>query len=925
MKNSNLLLVVILLLAVALNQVHAAESWMSRASVTVDWKGLVDTVLPPELHRMPNGSPANAGLDLSLVGPDGNSRAFELYMRCRGELETMRVVSEKETLLDDGRILWEAPLAPDYLFNSLSFFVNATNMTGKVDVEGRLEGVWQVLATGSLLNPQGGGSATDVKFAEAAYDRIRCHFTGFDKHFRQAAIFVQSVEVTGRKTGSDYAYFTLTPEIEQTTTEDGLEARIFLPGSGLRLEQIEVITAAQFKGDWQTGREKISLGRREFMPIDGGRVTSISEEQQKLVIDYPRIWEHRVLLLRMRSSEYFGQIEQVKVKVRLPRILFSADQEGEYSLQTGKDSVVSVRENPESSQAGNGRALTFGTPVDNTAWEAESILKNYSSRGGPFKIEGYRWQAPFAIEKPGFYQLVTSENVNLDPYPAALRIVKDAVQVPYFVGATERRELEIAANSEYDQAGNRTFYILKLPEKMQKPAAIKFKAAGIFTRTLRFEKHDYGQISWQPWKEVPWVNRSEKETEFILGLSQFPEDQKEIRLTVEHGSNQPLEIRDFKGFYAARDLFFVASEPGVYSLMGGNAAATAPQYDLAIVEDALSELAPTQVQPGLITPLASGSVPMVASEGASVEQGAPFNDAGYSWVATFTVAEPGFCQLSLNLKAALDSNPDGIRLVKNGLQIPYFPGMLSQSEIDLKYSSEYNRDKNSTQVTIELPVASKQWRSLKFFSSGVFSRNLILEIAKPGKIGWKTFKTSTWVNRNDSDSGFSIDLDRLPEGERQFRLLIAHGDNSPIELKAVKGIYQSKTLLFKAVEAGEYRIYGGNPAAKAASYDLAMIKDSLLTREPQRIQLGEPAEYSGSSQVGKHIEEAFSDRGWGIYAVLGLVTALLLVIIVKIFPEQQQASDESAAPKPTQEPPPSQSSSSQPSDVPPPPPPTEDK
>lgn len=895
MKSKIICLALLLLFFLAADFAGAAENWMTAASLQVEQNGLVDTVLPTELHRFASGHEVNSGLDLSLIGPDGNTRAFELYMRSSGGLETLTVAAEKETLLDDGRILWEAPFPANHMYGTISFAVNLTSAAGKVDVEGRLNGLWQIIATGTLLSPQGNGSGATISFPEAAYDRVRCYFTGFDKNFRQTTIFVQSLQITGRKTGSDYAYVNISPKIEQASSDNGLEARIFLPGSGLFVEEIEVVTSAQFKGNWQVGREKLNLGRREFVAVDSGSLKSINEGQ-KLVIRYQRHWGQRVLRVRMQSEDYFGRIEQLNVKVRLPRILFVADQPGEYRLMTGSNHLVEVRENPLSDKAGSGMALNFGQAVDNAAWQSESVLKHYSARGGPFRSEGYTWQAQFAVEKPGFFQLATNEQINLDPYPDSLRIVKDETQIPYFLGGAERRELEIAAAAEYDKAANRSVYVIRLPEKLARPAAIKFSSKGIFKRSLKFEKHDYGQISWQPWRESDWENRGDNETEFTLGLQDFPENQKEIRLTIEHGSNQPLEISRFKGLYSAQDLFFVAAEPGVYSLCGGSREATAPQYDLAIVEDAISELAPERVQPGIITLLASESSAAASSTAASIEQGAPFNDAGYSWVATFPVAAPGFYQLAMNLKAALDSNPDGIRLVRNGLQVPYFPGRLSESDVELKFSSEYDREKNTTYVNLALPVASKQWRSLKFFSEGVFSRNLVLEIRKPGKLGWKTFKTSTWVNRNNNASGHLIGLERLPEGETELRLVIGHGDNSPIELKSVKAQYQSKTLLFQANEAGEYRIYGGNSGAKAANYDLALIKDSLLTREPQKIQLGEPADYEGASQVGKHIEEAFSDRGWGIYAVLGLVTILLLLIIVKIFPEEKKPEGDQPPP-----------------------------
>ncbi len=891
MKNKFRIVAVICAVFALTVAAFADGKWMTRSTAPIAAPGLVEAIVPPELHRATTDTNAPAGLDLSLLGPDGNFRAFELFMRSGGGQETLNLAAEKVTLLDDRRILWEAPIKSGYLINSLKVAINSGNYAGKVDIEAMLGGTWQILATGTALTPGDDSVEAAIHFPEAACEKVRCYFSGFDEYFKQTPVFVQSVTVTGRRAGSDYEYADLVPVVEQTTIDGGLEARIFLPGSGLRFESIEVFTSAQFKGTWQTGREKLVLGKRDFAAVEEGQASSIGEERQKLVINYPRIWENRVILLRMKSDEFFGKIEQVKVKVKLPRILFVADQAGEFSLQTGHIRPAGILEKPQSDKAGTAQILAFAAPEANPDWQAESILKTYSAKGGPFKADGYAWKASFTLEKPGFYQLVTNENISLDPYRDSMRIVRDGVQIPYFLGSVERRELDIAAETKYDQAGNRTVYILRLPEKLRKPAALRFKARGVFSRNLKFEKHEMGQISWQPWREVQWVNRTEDETEFNFGLVHFPEDQKEIRMTVEHGSNQALEINGFKGLYSAQDLFFIAGEPGVYSLMGGNSTALTPVYDLAMVEAALSELDPLKAQPGTPEIIASGSAATTADGSAPIDQGAPFNDGGYSWVATFPVAAPGFYQLALNLKAALDSNPDGIRLVKNGMQIPYFPGRLSESSIDLKFATEYSRDNNTSYITVQLPAASKQWRSLEFVSGGIFNRNLTLEIRKPGKLGWKSFKTSTWVNRHEGSSGHTISLDRLPDGETELRLVISHGDNSPIEVMSVKGIYQSQTMLFQANEAGEFKIYGGNASARAPKYDLALIKDNMLKKEPSMLQLGEPAEYSGASQVGKHIEEAFSDRGWGIYAVLGLVTALLLVIIVRLFPEEKKPID----------------------------------
>lgn len=884
---SNKCIIVLVVAMMTIAAVSSAQGWLTRAAVQIASPGYKKAVLPPELHRAPSDVGTLSNLDLAVVGPDGKFRAYDLFMRTAGRSEAMEIAAEKVTLLDDRRILWEGTVSPDLLYSSIRVVLNGGNFTGKADFEALAGESWLVLATGTALMPQNGETAAEVRFPEAKFARVRCYFTGFDEYFKQTPIFVQSVSMTGRKPGSDFEYRVLTPEFEQSEIEQGIETRVFLPGSGLRIESIEVQTSAQFKGGWQIGREEIKLGRREFVQIGGGSNQAIAGEEKTLSISYPHVWGNRALLLRMQSDSYFGRIEKVRVKVMLPSIQFVADQPGQYALETGHKRENRVLGEPVEDKSAVSEVIVFDKSEENISLQAESILKTFTPKGAPFSADGYKWQAGFKVPAAGFFQLVTNEKISLDQTPAALRIVKDGFQIPYFLGGRELRELEIKADAEYDQANNRTLFIIRLPEKLKKPTAVKFRARGIFTRKLKFEKHEFGQISWQQWREANWVNKTDSESEFQISLADFPEDQKEIRLIVEHGSNQKLEIASFKGLYPAFDLFFVAGEAGDYRLVGGNAAAVAPLYDLAMIERKLSELVPEKIRLESIEFIASGSA--AASAEPVIEQGAPFSDGGYSWVATFSAPAAGFYQLALNLKAALDSNPDGIRLVRNGQQVPYFPGQTSAAAIDLKFTSEYSRENNTTVINIELPAASKQWNNIEFTAGGVFSRTLTLEIRKPGKLGWKTFATSTWKNSNDSAGTHRITLNGLPEGETELRLSIPHGDNSPMQITSVKGLYSSRTLLFLANEPGEYHVYGGNPSAKAPRYDLAMISDSLLTREPHKIQLGEPASHSGASQVKKQVEEAFSDRGWGIYAILGLVTAILLVLIVRLFPEEKKA------------------------------------
>ncbi len=461
-SNKNIIVLVVAMLAMA--TIASAQGWLTRAAVQIASPGYKKAVLPPELHRVPTEVGTLGNLDIAVVGPDGKFRACDLFMRTAGRYEAIAVAAEKVTLLDDRRILWEGALKPDLLYSSIRVVLNGGSFTGKADFEALSGETWQMLATGTALMPQNGETAAEIRFPEAKFARVRCYFTGFDEYFKQTPVFVQSVNLTGRKPGTDFEYRVLQPEFEQSEIEQGVETRVFLPGSGLRIESIEIQTSAQFKGEWQVGREEIKLGRREFVPVSEGSNQAISGEEKTLKINYQKVWGNRALLLRMTSDSYFGSIEQVRVKVRLPSIQFVADQPGQYALETGHQRENRVLDEPVEDKSAVSETIVFEKSEENISLQAESILKTFTPKGAPFNADGYRWQAGFKVQTAGFFQLVTNEKISLDQTPAALRIVKDGFQIPYFLGGTELRELEIKADAEYDQSGNRTLFIIRLPK-----------------------------------------------------------------------------------------------------------------------------------------------------------------------------------------------------------------------------------------------------------------------------------------------------------------------------------------------------------------------------------------------------------------------------------------------------------------------------
>ena len=895
MKKVGKLVVILGFLAVA-SFLAADSDWHSQGSVSTEKTGLVEAVLPAGLHKTLSARSRRNTLDLALFGPDGNPRALELFWRSAGEYKSVEIEPQKSELLDDQRLVLESALPAGHLVNSVIAEIDYDNYAGKVDIECQLDGIWQVLATGVAVQRYQGMVCVRANLPEAAYTAIRLTFSGYSQDFSKMPVFVRKVMVTAKQSGSDYAKAELLPAFEETAVEKGVELRVVLPGSGLTLEGLEIKTAAPFKGRWQIGYEKIMLGRRDFQMVAQGQVGAIGGDPLKLAIAHSSVWESRVMLINLISDEFFGKVGQVKAMVRLPRVVFAADQPGTWHFRTGLDKPAAILEKPGVAERIPEHYLEIADLNEKAEWQSKNLLSSYNLKGGPFSADGYTWKSTFSVSAPGFYQLVTSDRICLDRNRESFRIVKDETQIPYFMGRLELRELEVTVERSHDAAANRSVYLIKLPQGSARLAGLKFYARGIFERSLSFDRHVVGQVSWQPWQKRHWSNRGDGESALTLSLHDFPEDQFEIRMSVDHASNQPLDIYGFKGLYSAQDLFFIAIEPGNYELVGGNPAVRAPVYDLAIIQDKLLDMTPQKVQAGAVDVFADTE----EASAKAVDQGAPFNNTGYNWVAAFTAASPGFYQLDLNLQAALDDNRAGLRLVRNGGQIPYFAGNREKASVAVSLVNEYNRTSNTTICTIKLPAASKGWQALQFTSSGVFSRETVLEISKPGRLGWQTFKKAKWTSITESQSTLEVSLDRLPEGETELRLVVAHGDNRPIEITAAHATYYTQSLFFHVVEAGEYQLYGGNSKARAPVYDLALIKDHMLKNEPIRIKLGDVAEYAGGVDIQRQFNAAFSETGWGLYAVLGLVTLLLIVIIVKLFPEEANAAQ--PAPETTEKP-----------------------
>ncbi|MDH4163053.1 MAG: hypothetical protein OEW15_10245, partial [Nitrospirota bacterium] len=267
--------------------------------------------------------------------------------------------------------------------------------------------------------------------------------------------------------------------------------------------------------------------------------------------------------------------------------------------------------------------------------------------------------------------------------------------------------------------------------------------------------------------------------------------------------------------------------------------------------------------------------------------GGPFDVKGFRWQSRLTVRDAGYYRLVLDRDASLRSGSGAVRIVKDGIQVPYFSGPSEDRKIDLKVSPEYDKKKNRTFWTLDLPDRSTDLRELTAESEGIFDRMVLIEIPLQGHAGWQTWRTMRWQNATQTSSTLRVSLAGLARDASKLRITIEHGDNRAIELRKLQASYGAPALLFLAAAAGEYSLYGGNEKIGAPTYDLMLVKAHLADALPKTVEMGK-VESASSAGFKNAFMGAFEDRSWGLYAVLGAVTLILVIVIARLFPKAEQ-------------------------------------
>lgn len=585
---------------------HADQQWHYQASAQVDQPGLIETVLPAGVFFGTDSATKTSQLDLTLVGPDNNPRSFELFWK--GDTGPRSVALKPSRLLFDKKrmLVWEADAPKDLLVETIRINVDALQTMGTVKIEGLDAKGWHVLAENAALYASGSRFAAEIIIKPAIYQKLRLSFKGYDKRFRETTLPVTSVTLSGKNAAQDFAQRSVPLKFSDKTDERVRVLSTTLPGVGLWINKMDLATEAQFQGTWELGAEVVSGGKLQFVKLFSGSVETVGKKGALLEIPVNAFWTTRSLVLRLDPGKrYVGAVKSMAILVNLPRMIFYADKTGTYQAQTGLGNQVNIKETPGDKERKVGAVVAFSDAQENPQWQPESLLKKYAVAGGPFDGKGFRWMSRLKVGEAGYYRLVLNRDASLRAGFGTVRIVKDGVQVPYFSGPSEERKIDLVAVPEYDKNKNKTSWTVELPDRSTELRELSAESSGIFDRTVQFEVPLQGRAGWQTWRTMRWQNTSQTQSVLHVSLVGLPLDASNLRITMEHGDNRPIELGKLQASYGAPALLFLASAAGEYALYGGNEKVGAAKYDLTLVQAHLTDVLPKTVEMGKVESVSS--------------------------------------------------------------------------------------------------------------------------------------------------------------------------------------------------------------------------------------------------------------------------------------------------------------------------------
>ena len=573
------------------------NEWRNTQTLEVPTKGLVRVNLPAETLDA-----SQPGLeDLRIIDSAGNQVPY-LIERLLPDAESTIRPTEFRSTIENGATHLVLKTGTSAIIG-VSLETPATHFMKAADVEGSNDGrTWTKLAGGdSLFQLPNGATKLRVSFPEGAWQFLRITidelgsppvpFTGAHLHKARTTAPAEAVSITVKTRD----------ESPGTTRLDlDLGAANLTLGS-LRIESSEPVFTRAVTLAVPEVRDD-GIGERNIADAVIYRVNVNGKNEAHLEIPLEsQIYTRELLVLIRNEDSPAISIDAIRADRRLVRLIFFANQPGQYSLLSGNTQCAAPRYDLSalSGKLRNTTAMEVVSSalVPNSNYKPPEALAALTLSGAKIDVPKWKFRKPLALKQNGVQQ------VELDPELLArsqpdqrdIRVVRGEYQLPFLSERTSlSRPISLnaaAANDPKKPALSR--WSLKLPQPgVPITRLVCTSSSPLFHRQMRLleevtdERGDkfaseLGRATWDQTPDSP-------KRDLVIELNARPKSDT-FFLETDNGDNPAIELRDFRGYYPVTHVIFKATPDPAQPiwLYYSNADAAAPRYDLTLVASEL--------------------------------------------------------------------------------------------------------------------------------------------------------------------------------------------------------------------------------------------------------------------------------------------------------------------------------------------------
>ena len=590
-----------------------APEWRYSATIDVKEQGLVRARLPFEVQSQAQPSLA----DLRVMDPIGQEMSFFVDQpmiepaRQAPLMNLIATMAKKKTILTG-----EVP--PQILSQGVSAIVLESptdDFLKPVTLEGSNDrSHWTMVAQDHPIFKQPGQySSTQLELPKLPWRYLRV--TLDDESAPPIRVAGISVFAAPKQLPT---LQTLTPQLIGTTSDNHhTDIDLLLPADHLTLDSARIDTTEETFRRYATVAAKVFVDSavRESVIGQGAvyRISLGSKGAEGLSIPIHVQVPGRELVIHIENGDSRPlPIRKITVAAVPAFIVFRAPTSGAYSLWMGNPQapvktydVAALRD--DLVRLSNTSA-TIGSLAPNPAYKAPEPLPDVNNEGTDLDVSAWHFKKPITLnassDAPSIYRVeLDLETLAHNTNPAALRIVRNGMQLPYITDPTGVMRSIGLPLTPMPAAEHQSIWRVSLPDAGTPIRQLQFQIDDpLFQRHVQIfqtVKDDRGDSQRQLLTDATWTRiHNDQSNLFSLLLNAVPQD-KELTLQIDNGDNPPLHVSKATAFYQAPRILFKASSRGapVYLYYGPNDV-SAPQYDLNLIAGEILSQAPVEAKLG---------------------------------------------------------------------------------------------------------------------------------------------------------------------------------------------------------------------------------------------------------------------------------------------------------------------------------------